>query len=47
LRAAGGVVAKSSARYAAMSGDIREARDMGALTPDERSELAGKKTKSD
>lgn len=43
LRAAGSVVAKSSARYAAMSGDIREARDMGALTPDERRELAGKK----
>jgi hypothetical protein len=43
LRAAGGVLAKSSARYAARSGDIRQARDKAALTPEERDALKGKK----
>jgi len=43
LRAAGGVVARATARYAALSGDIRQARDKAAFTPKERDELAGKK----
>jgi len=43
LRAAGGVVARATARYAAMSGDVRQARDKAAFTPKERDELAGKK----
>jgi len=43
LRAAGGVVVRVTARYAAMSGDVRQARDKAAFTPKERDELAGKK----
>jgi len=43
LRAAGGVLVKSSARYAAPSGDIRQARDKAAFTPEERDALKGKK----
>jgi Mg-chelatase subunit ChlD len=43
LRAAGGVVARATARYAAMSGDFRQARDKAAFTPEERDKLAGKK----
>jgi len=43
LRAAGGVVARAAARYAAMSGDVRQARDKAAFAPKERDELAGKK----
>jgi len=43
LRAAGGVVFRAAKRYAAMSGDVRQARDKAAFTPKERDELAGKK----
>jgi Mg-chelatase subunit ChlD len=43
LRAAGDLVARSSARYASWSGDIRKARDKAAFAPAERDELAGKK----
>jgi Mg-chelatase subunit ChlD len=43
LRAAGHVIAASSARYAEAIGDVRRAQDDAALTPDERNTLAGKK----
>jgi uncharacterized protein YegL len=43
LRAAGHVIAASSARYAAAMGDVRRAQDDAALTPDERNTPAGKK----
>jgi Mg-chelatase subunit ChlD len=43
LRAAGDVVARVTARYASISGDVRQARDKAAFTPKERDELAGKK----
>jgi Mg-chelatase subunit ChlD len=43
LRAAGDVMARVTARYALMSGDVRQARDNAAFTPKERDELAGKK----
>ena len=47
LRAAGRVVAMSTARYLSSVGDIWESLDATALTPEERDELAGKtKTKS-
>jgi hypothetical protein len=36
-------VARSAARYALWSGDMQEARDRDALTPEERDELAGRK----
>jgi uncharacterized protein YegL len=43
LRAAGRVLAAASLRYANTAGDIRGAQAKGALTPEERDALAGKK----
>jgi Mg-chelatase subunit ChlD len=43
LREAGRVLAASSLRYAKAAGDIRGAQAQGALTPEERDALAGKK----
>jgi Mg-chelatase subunit ChlD len=45
LRAAGRVAAMSTARYLGSVGDIWEALDQAALTPEERDELAGKTKK--
>ena len=42
LRAAGRVMASSNARYAANVGDLMQAQDEAALTPEERSALTGK-----
>ena len=42
LRAAGRVMASSNARYAANVGDLMQAQDAAALTPEERSALTGK-----
>jgi Mg-chelatase subunit ChlD len=43
LRQAGQVLASSHLRYAAAAGDLRQAQDAAALTPQERDALAGKK----
>jgi Mg-chelatase subunit ChlD len=42
MRAAGRVMASSNARYAASMGDLMQAQDEAALTPEERSALTGK-----
>jgi Mg-chelatase subunit ChlD len=43
LRAAGMVLASSSARYAKSAGNVKRAQASAALTPEERDALAGKK----